>query len=207
MPTNVLLDTATSNLVTLLLGISILIFVAWFLDSAISRRRNLRISADTGLVLARGIDKIIAILNEQSKQSYTPFKPNDTQEKLKWANGVIANTIGANPSLMLFPTPSSNETAPFFLAGEDSAGQRYLISDMAPEAVKRLPIPKDRLAVQNRNPLLPIPRGTQTYRMSAANCGPHFPLAINELWKSELHKDLVMNEMYLFVIPPVAKKN
>jgi hypothetical protein len=127
-----------------------------------------------------------------------------------WLNTCAARAMGGEPGIARFPLEHAYGE-PKVLPGENSEGRSFLLSATTPEAVRRIPLPgrwpwdASRLSRygNHRHPLLPLPRGTETYQLSTLNCGIAFDLEAAQVWKRLTGEELKMKELWLYVLPRV----
>jgi hypothetical protein len=127
-----------------------------------------------------------------------------------WLNTCAARAMGEEPGIARFPAENAYGE-PKVLAGENAEGRRYLLSATTPDAFRRIPTPgrwpwaASRLSRygNHRHPLVPLSRGTETYRLSTLNCGIAFDLEAAQVWKRLTGEELKMKELWLYVLPRV----
>ena len=129
-------------------------------------------------------------------------------DAVAWFNTCAARAMGGEPEIARFPIETSFGE-PKVLAGENPEGRRFLLSAHTPVAIRRMPVPgrwpwsRSRLSRfgNHRHPLVPLSRGTETYRLSTLNCGIAFDLEAAQVWKRLTGEDLKMKELWLYVLP------
>lgn len=135
-------------------------------------------------------------------------KVTDARE---WFNTCAARVMGADPAIVRFPVEQAYGE-PRVLAGEDTAGRRYLLTAHTPDAIRRIPAPSrgpwnSRLNRFGRSlhPLVPLGWRTERYELSTLSCGIAFDLEAALVWKQLAGEELKMKTLWLYVLPKPKK--
>jgi hypothetical protein len=199
-------DTVLANWFLIVALMMLLVTVVSMVLSHLRGQRTIKVNNETQNSIVQGLEEVLEIMRSQLALNY-----KGVGDKLQWANMVIARAMGMDQQILLFPDPPTTESLPRYLQAVDGTGRRFLISDASPEALQRIPTqrrwPWSRNIVSKvYHPLVPLNRSTEVYRMSAVNCGQTFNLEIGDLWREHIKKELLMKEMYLYVLPPMQAK-
>jgi hypothetical protein len=198
------MEAAQFSTFIILMVLLLAVFVLAIVWSQWNRARSIRATEDGNLSLKRGIDRLIELVRQMQASSF-----KEVTDPVAWAKIVISRAVGINLPITLFPVQPETREEPNFLRADDAQGNRYYISDVTPEALSQFsgsfhwPWDRSRLSRQTYHPLSPLPRGAKTYRLSVENIGATFDLEVISLWKKQWSKDLIMREMWLYVLPPI----
>jgi hypothetical protein len=130
-------------------------------------------------------------------------------DPLRWLSRVATRATGAETNLASIQKAAQDP--PDYILALDEAGQRYYFSATTPDGLKRYRAPSrapwaSRLQrAAPRHPLVPAPPDSKSFRLSNLNCGMVFDLEAAKVWKDQVKEDLVMHELWLYILP--AKEN
>jgi hypothetical protein len=140
-----------------------------------------------------------------------PIKPVlkiNVPDAIQWLNTRAARAMGEDPGIDRFPVAAAYGE-PKVLVTENAEGRRFLLSVFTPDAIRRIRTPGrwprpfscfSRFR-SNLHPLVTLSRQVETYNLSTLSCGISFELEATQVWKRLTGKDLIMKELWLYVLP------
>lgn len=131
-------------------------------------------------------------------------------DPLGWLSRVATRATGAETKLVNILKEKSED--PHYILALDDKGMRYYFSATTPDGLRRYRAPSRALFASRlaravaQHPLVPLPGNSQSYQMSNLNCGLLFDLEAAQVWKLQVQEDLVMKELWLYVLAPEKGK-
>jgi hypothetical protein len=126
------------------------------------------------------------------------------EDPLRWMSRVATRATGAETKLVSIQ--NSHHEEPDYILALDEAGNRHYFSATTPDGLRRYRSPSrapwaSRLQrAAPRHPLVPPPAESRSFRLSNLNCGLVFDLEAAQVWKQQVKEDLVMNELWLYIL-------